>query len=103
MRGSKNGPEVLIRTRKAPSTDISDITCSEEELGKRSASEQSCCKEKVAQLASSQPHRDTQFGKCLCRKIVSRYVYEKMNVNTQQVLLLRLIFASKMCMAQILT
>ena len=33
MRGSKNGLEVLIRTRKAPSTDISDITRSEEELG----------------------------------------------------------------------
>ena len=33
MRGSKNGLEVLIRTRKAPSTDTSNITRSEEELG----------------------------------------------------------------------
>ena len=59
-------------------------------------------------LASSQKSRDMQFWKCLCRKIVNRYVCEKINVitviNTQKVLLLSLIFASKMCqMAQILT
>ena len=70
-----------------------------------SESEQTYCKENKAEFHILLLHsRDKQFWKCVCRKIVSTYVCERMNVNTQQVLLLRLIFATKMCqMAQILT
>ena len=54
----------------------------------RAHSEQTYCKENRVPYLASSSKVETQSWKWVCKNIVSRYVREKMNVSTQQVLLL---------------